>query len=62
VNIADTVALMCLYVPCAKSSVSVFGVQAVGVIVSFLSFGVPATMFSVLVAVLVGAAAWLVGK
>ena len=38
-----------------------FAVQAVGVVVSLLYFGLPATVFSVLVAALVGAAVWLAG-
>jgi hypothetical protein len=36
-----------------------FAVQAVGVVVSLLYFGLPPTVFSVLIAALVGAAAWL---
>ena len=39
-----------------------FAVHAVGVVVSLLYFGVPATVFSVLVAALVGAAAWLAAR
>ena len=39
-----------------------FAVQAVGVVFSLLYFGLPATVFSFLVAALVGAAAWLVGR
>jgi hypothetical protein len=39
-----------------------FGVQGVGVVVSLLYFGIPATVFSALVASVVGAAAWLVGR
>jgi hypothetical protein len=36
-----------------------FAVQISGAVLSFLYFGAPATVLSVLVAVLVGAAAWL---
>jgi hypothetical protein len=39
-----------------------FAVQAVGVVLSLSYFGLPATAFSVLVAALVGAAAWLGGE
>jgi hypothetical protein len=36
-----------------------FAVQLIGAVVSLLYFGVPATIFSIVVAALVGAAAWL---
>src|SRR5215469_7399645 len=39
-----------------------FAVQLAGVVLSFLYFGPPAMVFSALVAVIVGAAAWLVGR
>lgn len=39
-----------------------FAVQAFGVVASLLYFGLPATIFSVLVTALVGAACWLNGK
>ncbi len=38
-----------------------FTVQAIGVVISLLYFGLPPTVFSVLVAALTGVAAWLAG-
>lgn len=39
-----------------------FAVQLAGVVLSLLYFGPPAMVFSALVAAMVGAAAWLVGR